>query len=260
MVTSAKNSHILILSTPAITVIGSPIIGIQASNKLATPHFSKPCLALLKRLSEILRTRCMLSGAFIDYAFYRIMQTIRKSTRPGEPITPTMIYLEEFWFLIEVPAFRKKVRDWLKTLAKLNAFLVMTTQSLEDMVSSDAKFFASLRDNIPTKIFLPNAKAKTEKLYNLYTREFGLDDGYVDLIQKGIPKRDYLVVTDEYAKQIICQFGESSLAVLRSDTKAQAVFDEHYLKTPDWKKRYIYEVIGEVLPEETTEQQPGEAA
>jgi type IV secretion system protein VirB4 len=202
----------------------------------------------------------MLSGAFIDYAFYRIMQTIRKSTRPGEPITPTMIYLEEFWFLIEVPAFRKKVRDWLKTLAKLNAFLVMTTQSLEDMVSSDAKFFASLRDNIPTKIFLPNAKAKTEKLYNLYTREFGLDDGYVDLIQKGIPKRDYLVVTDEYAKQIICQFGESSLAVLRSDTKAQAVFDEHYLKTPDWKKRYIYEVIGEVLPEETTEQQPGEAA
>lgn len=183
--------------------------------------------------------------AFIDYAFYRIMKTIRESHKPGNPIIPTLIYLEECWFLFEVEEFKAKVRDLLKTLAKLDAFVVLTTQSMEDMASSDAKFFASIRDNIPTRIFLPNAKAKTDALRNLYINGFGLEESYVDLIQMGIPKRDYLIVTDEYAKQVQCQFGESTLAVLRSDSVAQATFNKHYKKTPDWKNRYIYEMVGE---------------
>lgn len=188
------------------------------------------------------------ASAFIDYAFYRIMKTIRENIKPGQPVIPTMIYLEECWFLFEDERFREKVRDWLKTLAKLTAHVVMATQSLEDMVSSDDKFFASLRDNIPTKIFLPNPSAGNEKLKLLYMSEFGLPEKYVQLIQQGIQKRDYLIVTAEYAKQVVCQFSEASLASLRSDAVALSVFEELYKKTPDWKKRYVYKIIGEELP------------
>lgn len=198
-------------------------------------------------MGDIMQNK-QVASAFVDYAFYRIMKTIRENIKPGQPVIPTMIYLEECWFLFEDERFREKVRDWLKTLAKLTAHVVMATQSLEDMVSSDDKFFASLRDNIPTKIFLPNPAAGNEKLKHLYMSEFGLPEKYVQLIQQGIQKRDYLIVTPEYAKQVVCQFGASSLAPLRSDANALSAFDTFYKKTPDWKKRYIYNIIGEELP------------
>uniref|UniRef100_UPI00057087D3 VirB4 family type IV secretion system protein n=1 Tax=Thioalkalivibrio sp. ALE23 TaxID=1265495 RepID=UPI00057087D3 len=82
--------------------------------------------------------------AFMDYAFHRIYQRL-----DGRP---TMIYVEEAWFMLEDETFASKVNDWLRTLAKKNALLVLTTQSLEEL--SESKAFVSMVDNIPNRIFL----------------------------------------------------------------------------------------------------------
>lgn len=194
-----------------------------------------------------------IARAFIDYAFYRIMQALKKSKEAGELVIPTIIYLEEVWYLFEDERFREKIRDWLKTLAKLNAIVVMATQSLEDISESGKKFFASIRDNVPTRIYLPNAQAGTSALRKVYMEEFGLPEEYVDLIRVAVPKRDYLIVTNSFAKVIQSKFSEVSLAVLRSDTKAQGIFDLYYQKTPDWKQRYIYHILGEEFPDPSSE-------
>jgi type IV secretion system protein VirB4 len=178
--------------------------------------------------------------AFIDYAFYRIMDVLRSQ----EVVTPTLIYLEECWFLFENAQFRAKVRDWLKTLAKYTAFLVMATQSIEDMANEDPKFFSSIRDSVPTRIFLPNPAASTEHLRNFYRSYFGLDDQQIHMIATCVRNRDYIISRQDHTKLVVCRFNPKQLAVLRSDSKAQIVFDRTYdPANPHWKEEYIHAVL-----------------
>ncbi len=181
----------------------------------------------------------IVSTAFMEYAFYRIKKELGKN-RSRTPI-PAIIYLEECWFLLDNPAFATKIRDWLKTLAKLNAIVVMATQSLEDLANSSV--FASIRDNVPTRIFLPNPNATTESLRNLYSRQFDLNDVQIARIAHAIPKKNYLIVQPGVARMVNVSFPPDILAVMRSDSVAQYVFSRTYVEGDDsWKNRYLEEI------------------
>lgn len=181
----------------------------------------------------------VVSTAFMEYAFYRIRKELGKN-RTQTPV-PALIYLEECWFLLDNPAFADKIRDWLKTLAKLNAIVVMATQSLEDLANSSV--FAAIRDNVPTRIFLPNPNANTESLRNLYTRQFDLNDVQVSRIAQAIPKRQYFVVQPGVARMVNVSFPPDILSVMRSDSVAQFVFSRTYVEGDDsWKQRYLEEI------------------
>lgn len=181
----------------------------------------------------------IVSTAFMEYAFYRIKKELAKN-RTQTPV-PAIIYLEECWFLLDNPAFSDKIRDWLKTLAKLNAIVVMATQSLEDIANSSV--FASIRDNVPTRIFLPNPNATTESLRNLYARQFDLNDVQIVKIARAIPKRQYFVVQPGVARMVNVSFPPDILAVLRSDSVAQYAFSRTYSADDDsWKQRYLEEI------------------
>lgn len=204
-------------------------------------HFSLAAFTGFE-MGELLENSPVVARAFIDYAFYRIMDDLKNS---GDQIRPTLIYLEECWFLFDDERFRKKIKNWLKTLAKYMAHVVMTTQSIEDMLASDTGFYASIRDNIALQIFLPNPKAGTESLHRLYTKEFGLTDEQVELVRNGVERRDYLLVAKNYSKVIQYRFDEYQLAVLRSDKTAQITFDQHYDPAdPNWRKAYISALTG----------------
>lgn len=179
--------------------------------------------------------------AFMDYAFYRIQRAL-EAQRTSE-MNVTMVYVEECWFLLDDPYFAAKLKDWLKTFAKLNAFLVLTTQSIEDLEALPASVFAAVRDNIQTKIFLPNANALTEKLSEFYRKNFDLRPDLIQRIATGVPKQDYIVVQPEVARKVRLQLTTRQVAALRSDIAAQRVFERHYAeRSPGWEARYINEM------------------
>ncbi len=88
--------------------------------------------------------------------------------------TPTMLVLDEAWALIDNSVFASKIKDWLKTLRKLNAFVIFATQSVEDAASSAIS--DTLIQQTATQIFLPNPKATSvyRSAFMLSEREFNL--------------------------------------------------------------------------------------
>lgn len=176
-----------------------------------------------------------LAAAFLEYAFYRISREL-----DGRP---TLIYLEEAWFMLSDERFTQRINDWLKTLAKKNAFLIMATQSLDELAKSD--IFASIIDNIPNKIFLANSNAGAH--YDMYTQKFGLNPEQVDRIRNAVPKMNYYIVTPRMSRMAMVSFPPNILACLRSDSRAQKVFSKHYEQREEnenWKFDYIKELVG----------------
>ncbi|MBI1684203.1 conjugal transfer protein TrbE [Caulobacter hibisci] len=101
---------------------------------------------------------------------------------------PTLIVLDEAWLLLESTAFAAKIREWLKTLRKLNVAVVFATQSLADIQGSSIA--SALIESCPTRIFLPNPEARTPQVASVYAG-FGLNDQQVDIIAGAAPKREY---------------------------------------------------------------------
>lgn len=179
--------------------------------------------------------------AFMDYAFYRLQRALEGQRTAAAKVT--MVYVEECWFLMADPYFAARLKDWLKTFAKLNAFVVLTTQSIEDMASLPQTVFASVRDNIQTKIFLPNPMAMTETLSDFYRKQFDLRADLVERIATGVPRQDYLVVQPDVARKVRLSLNKRQVTVLRSDMAAQRIFERLYQeRRPGWQAQYIAEV------------------
>ncbi len=185
-------------------------------------------------MGELL-TRPMVARAFIDYAFFRIYQALR-DTRRG--VVPTLVYVEECWFMLEHPWFEQKIRDWTKTFAKLVAQLVLATQSLEDIAASNV--FASLRDNIQTRIYLPNMNAASSRLMPLYRDQFGLQVEQIGKIAQGRAKHDYFIQQPGVFRKAEMPLDQATLAIVRSDALAQHVFDQHeHSGRANWREEYL---------------------
>ena len=103
-------------------------------------------------------------GPTLLYLFHRISISLDGS--------PTMIVLDEAWALIDNPVFAPKIKDWLKVLRKLNAFVIFATQSVED--ASKSQISDTLIQQTATQIFLPNLKATDvyKDVFMLSQREF----------------------------------------------------------------------------------------
>jgi type IV secretion system protein TrbE len=175
-----------------------------------------------------------LARAFMEYAFIRIKQRLDE-----QAAAPSAIYLEEVWFLLEDPVFSAKIREWLKTIPKKLAFVIMATQSIDDLAGSD--IFSSISDNVPTRIFLPNRHANAYR--EMYIKQFGLNDAQINRIRNAIDKQQYYLTTPEISRMVETRFSPEILACLRSDTLGLRLFDKHRSSSdPNWKWNYIKEV------------------
>lgn len=116
-------------------------------------------------MGEVLASKATL-GPVLLYLFHMIGLSLDG--------TPTMIVLDEAWSLIDNPIFAGKIKDWLKTLRKLNAMVIFATQSVEDATNSSIS--DTLLQQTATQIFLPNPKATEvyRKAFMLSEREFNL--------------------------------------------------------------------------------------
>lgn len=176
--------------------------------------------------------------AILDLAVYRISERLKDNDG-----APTVIYVEEAWFMLNNPKFARIIEDWLRTLRKKNAMLWLATQALDELVNSDIA--GALKNTIMTRIFLPNISADSDDNLKFYKGQFGLNDTQVSQIKNGIPKTNYLIWKPNFSRMVWAPFSPTILACVRSDPRAQKTFDQHYEhseKNPDWKLNYIEEM------------------
>jgi type IV secretion system protein VirB4 len=164
-------------------------------------------------MGDVLANRACLIPVLL-YLFHRINISLDG--------TPTMIVLDEAWALIDNPVFAKKIKDWLKTLRKLNGMVVFATQSVEDAVNSDIS--DTLIQQTATQIFLPNPKAT-----DAYRKAFMLSEREFNLLKNTDPGTRYFLVKqgkDVVVARIDLSGMEDMIAVLSGRAETVVLLDE----------------------------------
>lgn len=106
--------------------------------------------------------------------------------------SPTLVSLDEAWAYLRNDVFRERLRDWLKTLRRMNGIVLLATQNLSDICNSDISDV--ILEMCPTKILLPNGEAKNPASKVFYDR-IGLNSRELDILQGSIPKQHYYVIS-----------------------------------------------------------------
>lgn len=129
---------------------------------------------------------------------------------------PAAILLDEAWIMLGHPAFRDKIREWLKVLRKANCLVLMATQSLSDAANSG--ILDVIVESTATKIFLPNVYARDEDTAALY-RRMGLNARQIDILAQAIPKRQYYGVSETGRRLYELALGPLALAFVGATDK-----------------------------------------
>ena len=101
-------------------------------------------------------------------------------------------FLDEAWAYLKHEVFRARLRDWLKTLRRLNGVVLLSTQNLSDICRSEIS--EVVLEMCPTKILLPNGEAKNPASREFYDR-IGLNSRELEIIQGSIPKQHYYFIS-----------------------------------------------------------------
>lgn len=175
-----------------------------------------------------------LAPCVIEYLFMAIDEMI-------DGKSPTMIYLEEGWYLLQNERFHGVYEDYLRTLRKRRAIIGLATQSVFDI--EKVKMTASFNDNVRTRIYLPSAKAKSAA--RVYIDYLGLSEEHVEVLANAIPKRHYMIEQNGRTRLIDVGLPPDILAFTRSDPRAKMIFksllDKGY-EGDELAKTYLSEI------------------
>ena len=92
-------------------------------------------------------------AALLSYLFRRVERTI-------EDRRPTLIVIDEAWKMMADPIFVRRLHDWLVTMRKRNACVVMLTQAPEHLARSEVG--AIIAESVATQVLFPNPRAAPE--------------------------------------------------------------------------------------------------
>ena len=122
---------------------------------------------------------------------------------------PPLVLLDEAWSYLQHELFRDRLKDWLKTMRRKNAVVVMATQQISDIANSEIADV--VLENCPTKILLPNAESKNPGSREFYER-VGLNERELEILQVSIPKQHYYVVSKLGRRLVDLGVGKVALA------------------------------------------------
>lgn len=164
------------------------------------------------------------------YLFRRIERSLK-----GQP---AVIILDEAWLMLGHPAFRAKIREWLKVLRKANCLVLMATQSLSDAANSG--ILDVIVESTATKIFLPNVYARDEDTAALY-RRMGLNARQIEILATATPKRQYYYVSENGRRLYDLALGPLALAFVgASDKESVAIIKNLEAKFGDqWVNEWL---------------------
>lgn len=114
-------------------------------------------------------------------------------------------WMDEFWRLLEDPAFERFAKDGPKTWRKLNGVMALATQSVSDVLSSSIS--RTIIEQTPTKIFFPNAAASSEE----YTRGLGLTHRELALIRDELDPGEHVFLVKQGHQSVVCRLDLAGL-------------------------------------------------
>jgi type IV secretion/conjugal transfer VirB4 family ATPase len=167
----------------------------------------------LKRLAEM-EDRALLP--VLLYLFHRVEQRLEQGR-------PSLLVIEEAWLPLMKSAFAARIKQWLLTLRKQNAAVVLATQSLAQLWESPHRHV--LLESCPTRILLPNPEAASPGHVGLY-RDLGLNDAEVQLLARARRKRDYYFKSPRGSRLFELGLGPLALAFVGTPegmTQAEAI-------------------------------------
>ena len=126
---------------------------------------------------------------------------------------PTLIVIEELWAPLMRTVFANRIRQWLLTLRKQNAAVVLVAHTPAQLDAVPAK--QVLIESCPTRILLPNPEAPSSANARLY-HDLGLNDREVALLASAVPKRDYYITSPLGRRMVQLELGPVALAFLGS--------------------------------------------
>ena len=124
---------------------------------------------------------------------------------------PTLIEIDEAWLALMHSLFGARVNQWLLTLRKQNAAVVLATQSPAQLAQLEHRH--TVVDSCPTKIYLPNPDATTAAQAPLY-RDLGLNAREIAIIGQAIPKRQYYLKSPRGSRLFELGLGPVALSFL----------------------------------------------
>jgi type IV secretion system protein VirB4 len=165
-------------------------------------------------------TDCLGTGRFLTFETENLFPLSEKAVVPvllylfrriEKRLTgaPTLVPLDEAWVFLRNPLFRERVREWLKTLRKMNGTVLLATQNLSDIFNSPIKDV--VLESCPTKILLPNAEAGNPASKAFY-ESIGLNEREIGIVQKALPKREYYCVSPMGRRKIALGLGGVALS------------------------------------------------
>lgn len=175
-----------------------------------------------------------LAPALLTYLFGVIEESV-------DSTQPTLIYLEEAWYLLRNPFFREMFEDWIKTMRKRNCSVGLATQSVKDLEKTPIS--STLNDNIRTRIYLPNIYARASQ--EIYCDMLGLRLDEVDILRDARPKLQYYVVQDTRRRLIELPLRNDILPLTQSDARAKDLFARNRgsgAPYPDFVFQYLKEM------------------
>lgn len=185
---------------------------------------------------KLLQTK-EVAAPFMDYAFYCIEKRL-----DGQ--TPTMIYVEEAWYMLANPTFEEKINDWLRTFRKKRAFVMFATQSPEEF--QRLKSWAAFVTNVPTRIFLPAINDSVAATSHILKALFNMNDAQLDLLSGAVPKRDYLIMKPGMTRLVQASMPGLLIAInegtVRPDIREAARIGAAS-GIPNWQVDFLKEVL-----------------
>jgi type IV secretion system protein VirB4 len=114
-------------------------------------------------------------------------------------------WCDEFWRLLDDPAFEAFSRDGPKTWRKLNGVFAASTQSAADVLTSPIS--RTLIEQTATKVFFPNPEARAED----YIDGFGLTEREFSLIRHELSVGSHQFLIRQGNQSVVCQLDLSGL-------------------------------------------------
>jgi type IV secretion/conjugal transfer VirB4 family ATPase len=128
--------------------------------------------------------------------FYLLQRAASEIKKPENTALFKLFVIDEGWIFFK----RKIIQDWVmraeKTWRKLNAAMILTTQSMIELASSN--LLELVNESCPNRIFLANPGINRK----LYAEAFHLNDTDLDLLESLVPKRNLLFKQPQYAKKL----------------------------------------------------------
>ncbi|WP_240313760.1 VirB4 family type IV secretion/conjugal transfer ATPase [Candidatus Fukatsuia symbiotica] len=145
------------------------------------------------------------------YLFMRIEESLDEAEG-----WPTLLILDEAWLMLSHPAFRDKIEEWLRSMAKKNCAVLMATQSISEALKSG--ILDIITESTACRIYLANPNAREEKTAAIYAN-MGLNPRQIEIIASAVPKRDYYYVSENGRRLYQLALGPLALAFVGSTDK-----------------------------------------